>query len=472
MNPATPHANMRPNSRNDPPTGTPAASTRRSILFLGLPILLILGAVIWFASRPRVVAPPAAGGDAAVPVRMATVQQRDVPIRILGVGNVQAWASVTVQARIDGQLESVGFTEGQDVVQGQLIAQLDDRLQKAQLDQALAQQARDRAALDYAQQDLRRYETLVKRDAITAQTLDAQRAQVAQLQAALLADAAQVAAARTQLSYTRITAPISGRTGARLIDPGNIVRANLVEGIVVINQIDPIAVTFTVSDSIFAEVDQALRAGRTLQALAYASGGDQPLAVGEVVLVDNRIDPQSGTLQLKARFDNPRHTLWPGQYVDMRLILGQRRGALVIPSRAVQRGPDGPLVYVVDEGGIAHVRPVQVALIQDEMALIDQGLSAGERVVTEGQYKVRPGARVAQIAAPAAAAPAPPSTLAGADPRAAGPASTEAADPEAAPLAGAAMGDALVDDAAAGAARPAAPAGDAAGSGQATGARP
>lgn len=399
----TPHANMRPNSRNDPPTGTPAASTRRSILFLGLPILLILGAVLWFTSRSQPVTPPpgAAGAAAAVPVRMALVQQQDIPIRVLGVGHVQAWASVTVQSRIDGQLVSVGFTEGQDVVEGQLIAQLDDRMQKAQLDQALAQQARDKANLDYALQDLRRYEALVKRDAVTQQTLDAQRAQVAQLRAAMLANDALVEAARTQLSYTRITAPISGRTGARLVDPGNIVRANMLEGLVVINQIDPIAVTFSVPDSVFADVNQALRQGRAIQAYAYASGGTEPLAQGEVVLVSNQIDPQSGTLQLKARFDNPEHALWPGQYVDTRLILGQRRDALVIPSRAVQRGPDGPLVYVVDDEGIARIRPVEITLIQDETALIAQGLSAGERVITDGQYKVRPGARVQQMAAPA-----------------------------------------------------------------------
>ncbi len=449
---------MRQTPRKDPSSMAPAPSPRRTILALGLPILLILGAVVWFASRPRAVSTPAAGAEAPVPVRMAPVERRDVPIRVLGVGNVQAWASVTVQARIDGQLEKVGFTEGQDVTEGQLIAQLDDRVQKAQLDQALAQQARDRASLEYAQQDLRRYETLVKRDAITPQTLDAQRAQVAQMQATLLSDAAQVAAARTQLSYTRITAPISGRTGALLIDPGNIVRAGSGQGVVVINQIDPIAVSFTVPDSVYAEVNQALRAGRVLRAVAYASGGDQPLAEGRVVLVDNQIDPQSGTLRLKARFDNPGHVLWPGQYVDLRLILGERRGALVVPSRAVQRGPDGPLAYVVDQAGIAHVRPVEIALIQDELALIAKGLSEGERVITDGQYKVRPGAHVAEAAAaPASAAPP-----AGADPQATGPASTAAADPEAAPLAGASAGEAA----------PAAGDGDDAGQGQAPGGKP
>uniref|UniRef100_UPI0033410F93 efflux RND transporter periplasmic adaptor subunit n=1 Tax=Castellaniella defragrans TaxID=75697 RepID=UPI0033410F93 len=397
MNPIRSNVNMRQPPHQDSSSIAPS-STRRSILYLGLPILLILGAAIWFGSRQRAVSAPAAAAD-AVPVRIAQVEQRDVPIRVLGVGNVQALASVTVQARIDGQLEQVGFTEGQDVVKGQLIAQLDDRVQKAQLDQALAQQTRDRASLDYAQRDLRRYEALVKRDAVTQQILDAQRAEVAQLQAALLADAAQVAAAHTQLSYTRITAPISGRTGALLIDPGNIVRAGSDQGVVVINQIDPIAVSFTVPDSLFADVNRALREGRALQAVAYASGGDQPLAEGRVVLVNNQIDPQSGTLQLKAHFDNPGHVLWPGQYVDMRLILGEQPNALIIPARAVQRGPEGPLVYVVDEGGVARIQPVGIARIQDEFAVIAKGLSAGERVITDGQYKVRPGAHVAQVAA-------------------------------------------------------------------------
>lgn len=398
---------MRPNSPNIPSSRTTVSSTRRSILLVGLPVLLIVGAILWFASRPQAITPPAAPAATAVPVSIAVAEQRDIPMRVLGVGHVQAWASVTVQSRIDGQLVSVGFTEGQDVVEGQLIAQLDDRMQKAQLDQALAQQARDRASLDYALQDLRRYETLVKRDAVTQQTLDAQRAQVAQLRAAMLANDALVEAARTQLSYTRITAPISGRTGARLVDPGNIVRANMVEGLVVINQIDPIAVTFTVPDSAFADVNEALRQGRPVHANAYASGGDEPLAEGEVVLVSNQIDPQSGTLQLKARFDNPDHVLWPGQYVDMRVLLGQRRDALTIPSRAVQRGPEGPLVYVVDDEDIAHIRPVEITLIQDETALIAQGLSAGERVITDGQYKVRPGARVQQMTAPATDAAGP-----------------------------------------------------------------
>ncbi|MER1969113.1 efflux RND transporter periplasmic adaptor subunit [Castellaniella sp. GW247-6E4] len=420
------------------------SSRRRTILALGLPVLLILGAILWFASRPRAVLVPAPNpATAAVPVRMASVERRDVPIRVLGVGNVEAWASVTVQARIDGQLERIGFTEGQDVTEGQLIAQLDDRVQKAQLDQALAQQARDRASLEYAQQDLRRYETLVKRDAITPQTLDAQRAQVAQLQATLLSDAAQVAAARTQLSYTRITAPISGRAGALLIDPGNIVRAAANQGVVVINQVDPVAVSFTVPDSVYAEVNQALREGRAMRALAYTAGGEQPLAEGRVVLVDNQIDAQSGTLRLKARFDNPGHALWPGQYVDLRLILGERRGALVVPSRAVQRGPEGPLVYVVDAAGVAQVRAVEITLIQDELALIGKGLSEGERVITDGQYKVRPGAHVAEAAPATAPAPAAPPVSPGADPQASGPASTVAADPEAAPLAGASAGAAV-----------------------------
>lgn len=376
------------------------SSPRRSILAVGLPILLILGLAIWFASRPRAVQAPARSPSAAVPVHMAPVEVRDMPIRVTGVGNVQAWASVTVQSRTDGQLEKVGFTEGQDVQAGQLIAQLDDRMQQAQLDQALAQLARDKASLDNARIDLQRYQTLIKRDAVTQQVLDAQRAQVAQLQAAVQADAALVAAARTQLSYTRITAPISGRTGARLIDPGNVVRANLVEGIVVIKQIDPIAVTFTVPDTAYPGIAQGLGRGAPLQAQVMVSGTDQVLAEGEVVLVNNQIDAKSGTLQLKARFANPDHRLWPGQYVDVRLILGQRPDALVIPARAVQRGPDGLLVYVVDDQNVAQLRAVELIVTEDELAVVGKGLAAGDRVITEGQYKVRPGARVMQIEAP------------------------------------------------------------------------
>ncbi|MBN9401883.1 MAG: efflux RND transporter periplasmic adaptor subunit [Burkholderiales bacterium] len=312
------------------------SSVRRSFLWWSLAALLILGAWGWWSGRP---APASAAENAAAPpvlVHTATVAARDMPIRIQGLGAVQAWASVTVRARIDGQLESVGFREGEVVRQGQLIARLDDRTQKAQLAQAIAQRARDQAQLDNAREDLARYVELARHGAIDRKTLDTQRAQVAVLQATVQSDEAQIQAARVQLDYTRITAPLTGRTGALRVDPGNLVRATDADGLVLINQIDPIAVSFTVPDTAFAEVQAAVRAqapaggaasgppsvaggeaaGKAAGAAAahpvpglavevYGRGRPELLGRGALVLVDNQIDAASGTLRLKARLDNP-----------------------------------------------------------------------------------------------------------------------------------------------------------------------
>lgn len=387
------------------------SAVRRSLLLIGLPILIVLGAAVWWLSRPAAAPAPSASGGPAL-VRTALVRTQDMPIRLPGLGAVQAWETVTVRSRIDGQLESVGFQEGDTVRQGQLIAQLDDRMQKAQLAQATAQLDRDRAQLDNARQDLKRYTELVRHAAIDRQTLDTQRAQVAALQATVQADEAQIQAARVQLAYTRIEAPFAGRTGARLVDPGNLVRAADAQGLVVINQIDPIAVSFTVPDIAYAQIRAALDAASPdpaarqagaadpLQAIrvqVLSQGQTQELGEGSLVLVDNQIDAASGTLRLKARLDNPARRLWPGQTVDVRLILGTRPDALVAPDPAVQRGAQGLFVYVVDQGDTVRVQPVQVLVSQDGLSVITQGLKAGDRVVVDGQYRLRPGMRVAEI---------------------------------------------------------------------------
>ena len=387
-------------------------SVRRSFLWWSLAALLALGAWFWWANRPTA----GATGNAApapVQVRTALVEARDVPIRLQGLGTVQAWASVTVRARIDGRLESVGFREGDVVRQGQLIAQLDDRAQKAQLAQAVAQRARDQAQLDNAREDLARYVELARHGAIDRKALDTQRAQVAVLQATIQSDEAQIQAARVQLDYTRITAPLAGRTGALRVDPGNLVRANDAEGLVLINQIDPIAVSFTVPDTAFADVQAAVRAaaGRAApdraEALAveiYDRSRAALLGRGALVLVDNHIDAASGTLRLKARLDNAGQALWPGQTVDVRLILGDRPGALVVPESAVQRGAQGLFVYVVQPDGRVRLQTVRTTVAQDGLAVVAEGLSAGQRVVIDGQYKLRPGLEVAEAEAGAGAA--------------------------------------------------------------------
>jgi len=335
-----------------------------------------------------------------VAVTLTTVQERDIPLYLAGVGTVTANASVTVKARIDGQLEKVGFSEGEDVKKGQLLAQIDPRALQAQLAQAEAQRAKDAAQLANARLDLQRYTTLRAQDAATQQQLDTQKTLVAQLEAAVKTDEAQISYAKVQLGYTTITAPISGRAGARLVDPGNIVHASDANGLVVINQIDPITLVFTLPDDAVQEVERARRDGRRLQVLAYSKQGDKLLAQGELVLVNNQIDTASGTVQLKARFANPEHLLWPGQYVNVRLRLGELPQALTVPAPVVQRGPNGTYAYVVGADGKAQMRSIQVQQVQDGKAVIASGLQAGETVVLDGQYKLRPGLPVAAASAP------------------------------------------------------------------------
>ncbi|WP_291770663.1 efflux RND transporter periplasmic adaptor subunit [Castellaniella sp.] len=413
---------------------SPMSSVRRSVLLFGLPLFLLLCAVLWWLSRPVASptssAPPAAD---AVLVHTTQVAARNVPARVLGIGAVQAWSTVTVRSRIDGQLESVGFHEGDMVHQGQLLARLDDRVQKAQLAQARAQQARDQAQLDNAHRDLARYTELVRQSAIQRQTLDTQRAQVATLEATVQADQAQVQYAQVQLDYTRIVSPLTGRTGVLQVDPGNLVHSTDVNGLVVINQMEPIAVSFTVPDTLFPEVQAASQATvaspvpassqvpvaeagtgrgkdapaahtRPLPVEVYVQGKTDLLGSGTLVLIDNQIDSASGTLRLKAKLDNPAYRLWPGQTVDVRLILGDRPGALVVPDAAIQRGAEGLYVYVVQGDDTVSVQPVSVLVSQDGLSVISKGLSAGQRVVVDGQYKLRPGLKIAEAPAETAKA--------------------------------------------------------------------
>src|SRR5450830_1670855 len=342
-------------------------------------------------------AKPAKPAGPPVQVSTTRVVQEAVPIVQSGTGNVVALATVTVKARVDGQLESVQFTEGQDVKAGQALAKIDSRVYEAQLNQALAQKAKDQASLSNAEMDLRRYTELIKDDATTQQTLDTQSALVKQLQAALLTDEAQISLARVQLDYTRITAPISGRIGGRLIDPGNIVHAADAGGLVVINQIDPIALQFTLPETAFQALNQAIRNSRKPLKV---------LAEGDLVLLNNQIDPSSGTITLKARFANGSHKLWPGQSLNARITLGESSASLTVPNAAIQRSQNGLFVYVVGADDVAHLQPVVAGQSDRQKTLIEKGLSAGDRVVVDGQYRLTPGARVveAKAAAPAQAA--------------------------------------------------------------------
>jgi multidrug efflux system membrane fusion protein len=353
----------------------------------------------------------------AVLVTTAVVRQHTVPEYRSGIGTVSAMRSVTVKVRVDGQLDKVGFTEGQDVKAGQMIAQLDPRTLAAQLAQAQATKAKDQATLGNARADLGRYTQLIAEDAATQQQVDTQKALVNQLEATVKTDDAAIAYAQVQLSFTTINAPISGRVGARLVDPGNIVHATDTTGLVVINQIDPIAVVFTLPEEAFQAINAAINSHdakhRQLVVQAYPRSGDELLGTGSLILLNNQIDTTSGTVQLKGSFPNPQHKLWPGQYVNVRLVLGARDDALTIPSAAVQRSQTGTYVYTVNDADrTVATQPIHVAQMQEGMAIVDQGLKAGQTVVLDGQYKLRPGSTIrvqapgGKPAAGGAAAPA------------------------------------------------------------------
>jgi len=349
------------------------------------------------------------GAAGPVPVRTALVTQGPLPTALSGIGTVQAAQSVTVRSRVDGQLDSVLFKEGDDVKAGQLLVQLDDRTLAAAVAQAEAQRARDEAQLTNAEHDLQRYSDLIKDQASTQQQVDAQRALVRQLQAAVRSDAANLAAARVQLSFTRITAPISGRTGARLVDAGNIVHATDAAGLVVINQIDPITAVFSLPDGNFQAINKALReadkAGKKKLAVqALDRDTHAVLSEGELILLNNQIDTTTGTVQMKGRFPNREHKLWPGQQIEARLVLGVDENALSVPPAAVQRSQDGLFVYVVDADGKVRVQKVAMREIDTKRVQITSGLKAGERVVIDGQYRLTPGAKISDVADAAKAA--------------------------------------------------------------------
>lgn len=374
---------------------------------VGVVLLALIALGIRLLDHPEGAAAKAQarGGNAsAVQVTTVAVEERDVPVYRAGVGTVAAAQSVVVHSRIDGQLERVGFVEGQDVKAGQVIAQLDPRTLQAQVAQAKAQEAKDTAQLANARKDLARLTQLIAEDAATQQQVDTQKALVAQIEAAIGTDQANLRFQQVQLSFATITAPISGRVGARLVDPGNIVRAADQNGLVVINQIDPVLVVFTLPEEAVQDVIGAQKdGGQSLQVQALARAGTEVLATGSLVLMNNQIDATTGTVQFKARFPNAKHALWPGQFVNVRLLLGNRSRALVVPEAAVQRSQDGSFVYVVDAEHKARNRPVQVAQLQDGIAVVT-GVKAGDHVVVSGQYKIKPGSLVTEVPVRAASA--------------------------------------------------------------------
>ena len=380
---------------------------RRFAVFLVL-IVALGGGYWWFALRTPPVAATAAGGRPApaVPVVVAQAERRDVAVYLDGLGTVQASALVTVKPMVDGPLREVLFKEGQDVTAGEVLARIDPRPFRAALDQAEARKRQDEATLANARIDLARYEKLAATAYTSAQQADTQKTLVAQLVAQVAQDQAQIDTAATQLSYTTVTSPIDGRAGIRQVDAGNIVHASDPNGLVVVTTLRPINVQFTLPQQSLPRVQAAMAAGSP-EVLALVNGA--PPEHGTLTVLDNQVDPATGTIKLKARFPNPNLRLWPGAFVTVRLRAETLKGAVVVPPVAVQRGPLGPFVYVVGADGVAKRTAVTEGHEDLDWAVIDQGLAAGARVVVDGAARVSDGTKVSILPAASGpgAAPAP-----------------------------------------------------------------
>jgi membrane fusion protein, multidrug efflux system len=323
-----------------------------------------------------------------VPVVAGVVKSHDVPIYLRGVGTVIAYNTDIVRTQITGELTQITFTEGQAVTAGDQLAQIDPRPYQAQLDQTIANRTRDQAQLDNAIANLGRYTELLSKGYATPQLADTQKAQVAQLQSSIKADEALIEQATVQLGYTRLTSPISGVTGVRQIDIGNIIHPTDPNGLVVVTQIEPISLIFTLPESDLPQIQAQMAKGQ-LTVLAYSQDDKIKLGEGKLLLANNQIAQTTGTIQLKATFPNTAHMLWPGQLVNARLLIDTRKDGLTIAAPAVQQGQSGSYVYVISPQGKAEVRPVTVAQIFEGQVLIDKGLEANETVVIDGQYRLQ-----------------------------------------------------------------------------------
>jgi multidrug efflux system membrane fusion protein len=332
-------------------------------------------------------------GPRPATVVVAKVESRDVPLFLDGLGTVTAFKTVTVRSQVDGRLDTVSFREGQEVKRGTVLAQIDPRPYAIQLRQAEAALARDGAQLQGNQLDLDRYTAVGKNKLIAQQQVDDQHMLVGQLEGAVKADRALIDQAKLMLDYARIRSPIEGITGVRLVDPGNLVHASDPSGIVVVTQIDPVAILLTLPQDDLPRVTAAM-AEHKLAVQALSRDGSAVLATGELLVIDNQINTATATIRLKAVFPNPKRSLWPNQFVKARLMLGLQKGALVVPAMAIQNGPSGTFVYAVGEDKKATPRPVEVALIEGDVAIVSKGVTAGETVVTEGQFQLKPGAPV------------------------------------------------------------------------------
>lgn len=375
---------------------------------IGLVCLLLVIGGVW-SLRHRALAAQRSSeagraGPPPVPVVAGRVAQKDVPLYLDGLGTVQAFNAVTIRVRVDGELKKVAFTEGQDVKVGDVLAQIDPDPFRAQLEQVEAKKAQDEAQLVNARLDLQRDAEQLAAKIVAQQIYDTQKALVDQLASQVKADQAAVDSAKVQLNYTTIVSPIDGRTGIRLVDQGNIVHATDPNGLVVVTQVKPISVMFTLPEQTLPSIQKEHAAG-DVAVLAVDRDNRTVLGTGKLAVIDNQIDTTTGTIRLKATYPNDDLRLWPGQFVNARLLLTTRKGGLVVPASVVQRGPDGSYAFVIKDDQTVAVQPVKVAQIENGEALIDEGLHPGQEVVVDGQYRLQPGSKVkmAQAGKPGAA---------------------------------------------------------------------
>jgi membrane fusion protein, multidrug efflux system len=369
------------------PNGT-ARSSRGVVVIAGcVAALAIAGSIYWYVTQGPDPAHAARSARSTVQVTVATASRQDVPIYLTGLGTVQALFTVGIHSQVDGKLQDVFFKEGQRIKKGELLAKIDPRLYQAALDQAKARKKMDDAQLIAAEKDLVRFQTLVTRNAETQQNVDLQQAKVDQTKASIDADIAAIETAQTNLDYTNITATTDGRMGVRMVDPGNIVHASDQTAIAILTQTEPAVVVFTLPAQTLDDVREAMKSG-DVQVAAYDRDNVRLLSMGKLTTIDNLIDQATATYRLKATFANEDEKLWPGEFVNAHLLLETRKNVVVIPPAAVQRGPHGLFTWVVKKDNTVEPRPIQIGVTTGDNTIILSGIEDGDRVVTDGQYKL------------------------------------------------------------------------------------
>jgi multidrug efflux system membrane fusion protein len=397
-----------PHRPGNPPLGDPPKAKKRGFVWVILLLMVagVAGYAVWRAGQPGLIPVSSAGGGGRsggrgrgafgpTPVTVAKAKRASVPVYLSGLGNVSAFYTVTVKSRVDGQLMSIAFKEGDFVKQGQVLAEIDPRPFQVQLEQAEGTLARDVALLANAKVDVDRYKSLLAMDAIPKQQLDTQTATVAQLEGTVKQDTASINNAKLQLIYAHVTAPISGRVGLRLVDPGNIVRASDNGGMLVITQLQPISILFTIPEDSLPPVMAKLNRGIRLPVEAWNRDNSKKIASGTLVTVDNQIDQTTGTSKLKAVFDNKDSSLFPNQFVNMRLLVDTLANQIVVPSVAIQHGQQGTFVFVVGDDNTVKITPVTVGIVLDnDVTSISSGLETGDAVVIDGMDRLQNGSTV------------------------------------------------------------------------------